>query len=218
MNRSGAHPTVKMKDAFSWLADPEGNHGDVAPSSHWSRFAILLLMHVATIQVSQASDTAMSWRGNSDSWTAAADNPGVTFEHLQATLNKCRSLVVASGTLRSDIWMERGDSLLFNAVSILRLCYGRVLPLAAYRSSLLRCEDERLEALLRAFVREEQVRNNFITQTVSWIFDGLCVPVRKGILLVRKTAALTWSMEHAIAGWDTGLCITPRYLPVEQSC
>lgn len=202
---------MSIRDAFqSLLTDSDTIHVGMAPSSQWGRFATLLMMHVVTVQVGQASEAARSWLGRSDGVTAAPEKSSITiFEQVKPTLNNCRSLAVASGSMRADVRTERGDSLLFNAVSVLRLCYGQALPLAAERSSLLRCEDAVLDSALRKFVGVEQARNNFITQTISWTFEGLCIPVRKGVLLVRKTAALTWSMEHALAGWDTGMCMHP---------
>lgn len=47
-----------------------------------------------------------------------------------------------------------------------------------------------------------------MTETMSGVFDGLCSPDRRSLLLLRKTVALTWSFEHAVASWDTVLIVS----------
>jgi len=47
-----------------------------------------------------------------------------------------------------------------------------------------------------------------LTRAVSQAQKGFLTPIKAGYLLVRKTAALSWSVEHAIAGWDCALFVT----------
>jgi hypothetical protein len=55
-----------------------------------------------------------------------------------------------------------------------------------------------------------QSRDHFTTQVISRAFEGIMIPSKIGTLLVQKTAALNWGIEHALAGWDTGKPVFPK--------
>lgn len=46
-------------------------------------------------------------------------------------------------------------------------------------------------------------------------YGGLLTPIKAGYLLVQKTAALSWSVEHAVAAWDCALFFTKRIHALE---
>lgn len=204
VRKSPPDPSQTIHQAVARLVG--ANSGSATPATYWSPFAKLVLMHAITTQISRASDERLSWRPQTDDSTDARSDASLSLDNVQGILNKCRS-ITAPSTVGFDGGMDRSDDFLFNAASILRVAYGRALPgiFAAHRCSLLRTAKHQLRAALREFVGLKQERNAMITRTVGLIFEGLCVPVRKGVLLVRKTAALSWSMEHAFVGWDTGM-------------
>ena len=41
------------------------------------------------------------------------------------------------------------------------------------------------------------------------------MPSHLGVLVIRKTAALTWSVETAIALWDCGMDLTPPWMLIK---
>jgi hypothetical protein len=61
---------------------------------------------------------------------------------------------------------------------------------------------------LQEFVNMPQDRNDFTTRAVARAYEGMIIPARAGAPLLRKTAAFTWAVEHALAGWDAALLVT----------
>ena len=61
---------------------------------------------------------------------------------------------------------------------------------------------------IEAYVTGVQERGPFLTRAVDKAYGGLLTPIKAGYLLVRKTAALSWSVEHAVAAWDCALFVT----------
>ncbi|PNP80132.1 hypothetical protein FNYG_06500 [Fusarium nygamai] len=51
---------------------------------------------------------------------------------------------------------------------------------------------------------------------VTRALEGFAIPIRTGILLIQKTAAFKWSVEHALAAWDAGLLVTKWVHTIEQ--
>ncbi|RMJ23697.1 hypothetical protein PHISP_05428 [Aspergillus sp. HF37] len=46
-------------------------------------------------------------------------------------------------------------------------------------------------------------RTVFVTKAAQKAYEGFLIPVTIGNLLVSKTAALHWSVDQAVAGWDS---------------
>ncbi len=40
----------------------------------------------------------------------------------------------------------------------------------------------------------------------------MLIPYKMGTSLLKKTAALTWAVEHALAGWDAGKFVIDLFL------
>ncbi|GIZ49117.1 hypothetical protein CKM354_001215600 [Cercospora kikuchii] len=217
MRNAPTQTNMSMQDALSVLATIDGSQKDLAIVTGWSRFAVVLMMHVATLQTSQVLESATAWQSESELWTSTTGSFTAALAQILTTLSKCRGLVVGPGTPRSDPCMDPSETVPFNAAAVLRFCYGRVLPLAEQRSSLLQCDDELLVVSLRDFINAQHVRDETISQIVTWVFEGLCLPVRRGVQLVRKTAALTWSVEHGVAAWDAALVVTKWLHTVERA-
>ena len=128
---------------------------------------------------------------------------------FRGALQRCRSLVEQT---ESGMRLRQNEAgLLFNAQAVLRICYVRTLssPTLLDRDCVLTYGLQDLEAALKDYAASPMDRDAEVTNIVKRAFDGLCVPLRRSPLLVRKTAALSWSIEHAIVGWDTGkiLCL-----------
>jgi hypothetical protein len=72
--------------------------------------------------------------------------------------------------------------------------------------SLILLRENRGEVVdaIKDYLRMDQPRNEATTRAVARSIEGLFVPVQAGVLWTMKTAALTWWVDHALAGWDTG--------------
>ena len=73
-----------------------------------------------------------------------------------------------------------------------------------------------IRTALQLYVASEQQRNDFVTKAVKWAYHGLTTAVKAGPLLVKKTAAFKWSLDHAIADWDCVLFVCRWIFTIER--
>ncbi|KAH8749051.1 hypothetical protein BGZ57DRAFT_776189, partial [Hyaloscypha finlandica] len=100
--------------------------------------------------------------------------------------------------------------MIFNCLALLRIGFVRTSIAGAALNQIVHLnEDEatRSEAI-RSYVRSEIPRSAFIPAAVQSIFQALCLPLSAGHILTKKTAAFTWSFEHAISGCECALYFT----------
>ncbi|KPI39530.1 uncharacterized protein AB675_3568 [Cyphellophora attinorum] len=107
--------------------------------------------------------------------------------------------------------------LLFNSLALLRVCYIRAFTDANSidKNILVRHDSSDILETVRRYTERASPRSELLTRVVSRTLEAFEVPIRGGALLIQKTAALTWSIEHAIAGWDVGLCVTKWIFEIE---
>jgi hypothetical protein len=108
--------------------------------------------------------------------------------------------------------------MIFNCLALLRIGFVRTSIAGAALNQIVHLtEDEatRSEAI-RSYVRSEIPRSAFIPAAVQRIFQALCLPLSAGHILTKKTAAFTWSIEHAISGWECGECEIISYTNKRQ--
>jgi hypothetical protein len=172
--------------------------------SIWSGFATTVVMHAVIVQM---------W--NTMQCTQAFTNfPIENFpigQHMvsevEQALARCYSLV---NKYQSEI-SESSDSSqrpqMFTCQALLRSAYVRIFTGAGSFDRMMLLNENEAQVLnsIQAFIQVPQRRNHFLTKAVQKAYDGLLMPITAGYLLVRKTAALSWSVEHAIAAWDCGL-------------
>ncbi|KAF5490276.1 Cytochrome P450 monooxygenase atE [Colletotrichum fructicola] len=58
-------------------------------------------------------------------------------------------------------------------------------------------------------------RSPQLLDIISKSFEGFKIPVKIGHLLVRKTAAFRWSVEHAVAGWSSAILVSKWVYSIE---
>ncbi|KXT05570.1 hypothetical protein AC578_3729 [Pseudocercospora eumusae] len=159
----------------------------------WSHFAVVVVMHTMAIHI---------WHGG------YADQENTSL--YGTTLARCRDLIKATGEAQCGDWLQTKPSFLFNASCILRICHGRSHPqvLQPDKTALLRGQPEDVSVAIQEYATAPMTRSKTMTDTIAGVFDGLCSPDRRCLLLLVKTVALTWSFEHAIASWDTVLLVS----------
>ncbi|KAJ5200020.1 hypothetical protein N7472_005224 [Penicillium cf. griseofulvum] len=72
------------------------------------------------------------------------------------------------------------------------------------RRPLLVDDREVLSRAVKTYVNAPLERNDFVTKAARKAYEGFKGPVTIGVTLVSKTAAFSWGIEHAVAGWDSG--------------
>ncbi|KAF0328322.1 zinc finger protein [Colletotrichum asianum] len=183
----------------------------------WSPFAASVVMHSVAIAIwylTQGQQVCHSAIRNSKERHDASQ--------IAAALSRCRDLlagVADAHTGTEGTWNEAESPLLFNAFAILRVSYGRafIRSHSLDRSLLFKESSQVMLSILRRYFEAVQHRDPFMTMAVSCALEGFAIPIRAGILLMRKTAAFKWSVEHALASWDAGLLVTKWLYAVECS-
>lgn len=99
----------------------------------------------------------------------------------------------------------------FNYHSILRIAYAQLLTSINVfnRMTLVRNDLDEIRMSLNDYVDASQERGRVLTIVAAKVLQGFRTPVKMGHLLMRKTAAFSWSIEHAVAGWDGGESLAP---------
>ncbi|KAH7082638.1 hypothetical protein BKA63DRAFT_598777 [Paraphoma chrysanthemicola] len=107
-------------------------------------------------------------------------------------------------------WDASDGPLSFNCQAILRIaCVRLFLPeFPIQRIVILTGTEDEMNEAASAYVACPLERSDLFTKAAAKACQGFLSPVRIGHLLVRKTAAFSWSVEHACAAWDSALFLT----------
>jgi hypothetical protein len=73
---------------------------------------------------------------------------------------------------------------------------------------LLKENQVEFDESIEDFIGLPQNRGDLVARAVSRAFEGMLIPCKAGTMLIKKTAALTWSIGHALAGWEISLLVT----------
>ncbi|KAH8587007.1 hypothetical protein B0O99DRAFT_747902 [Bisporella sp. PMI_857] len=172
----------------------------------WSGFAITVVMHAVNIHMWHIMQCTQSFTGFPIEPSTIGHEMVLQIEQ---SLARCYTLLT---THQPDVETpEPGEGpQLFNCQALLRSAYVRIFTGAGSfdRLMLLSEDDDQIAYSIQNFVHSQQPRSPFLTKAVSKAYVGLLTPITAGYLLVRRTAALTWSVEHAIAAWDCALFVT----------
>lgn len=197
---------LSLKDALKTLLN--GNSDQSIPNLclTWSPFAIALVMHAVATSVWHL---AHGFSVYETLHGASRNHCRTSFSfaaHVEESLSRCRALLTATRNEQDSTWNDTEGPLLFNAFAVLRVTYGRAFTSVGTVDRTLLLQQKRSDMLseLYKFVIAPQERNECTAKAVARASEGLKIPVRAGHLLTSKTAALSWSIEHALAGWDAG--------------
>lgn len=207
---------LSLRDAVSRVM--YGNCPKTVPEEcwAWSPFAVSVVVNAVSIQLWHITQGSyffgeFAGRGNGNGngngiWNSGETQKPQTLLQAEAALSRCRALITQARTDADYAWTEAEGPLLFNCLALLRVSYCRAFTGigAADSMMLLKESHEELMASVEDFVAVPQDRSELITRAVSRAFEGMLIPYKIGHSLLQKTAALTWAVEHALAGWDAG--------------
>lgn len=179
------------------------DHDAVSPHADLPPFATSVVMHQVAIAVWYLTQGQQACDGVSQGtqWRQQPEAP-----RIEAALSQCRRLLTKK-TSRSDAaWDESDGPLLFNTSAVLRVSYGRAFMTVRFldRSLLFNESAQDMVDILQRYFDAAQERDQFVTLAVNRALEGFAIPIRAGRMLMRKTAAFKWSVEHVLAGWDAG--------------
>ncbi|KAF5633161.1 zinc finger protein [Fusarium tjaetaba] len=181
----------------------------------WSPFAASVVMHSVAISVwylNQGQQACYGATGNPQE----GNRPGAA--RIEAALSRCRDFLTAAHAENEGNWSDTDNPLLFNAFAVLRVAYGRAFfgVQTLDRSILFHERSQDMLPIIEQYFNQVQERDHFITMAVTRALEGFAIPIRTGMLLMQKTAAFKWSVEHALAAWDAGLLVTKWVHTIEQ--
>lgn len=202
--------TTTIRDAFAQLVDNNDHESPQPVALDWSPFAVVCIVHILSTRFWHVSHGTLSaitvtpGPGSNNSTSAAVPRLFIT------AARRCHDFVRAySEHIEQDNTLRRTKDArwqLANAADVLRVCYGRTVPALARLDcdTLLRGGEEEVRVALEEHVGMPLERSAEFTMAAAVAFEGLCVPMRYGTQLYRKAGALSGSLEHLIAGWDSG--------------
>ncbi|KAK1536300.1 3-hydroxyisobutyrate dehydrogenase [Colletotrichum costaricense] len=202
-------------------------HADTVPY-RVSTFTALVLTHAVVVHMWQRLQVCQAL---ASTCPIARNDIGDEQDPLRASLlnGAMQSLARCDAFLqgvRSELRQPRPEedekdkeiSLVFNCQAVLRIAYTKLSKISTTpcRISLLSLEDMDVGSCVSSFIMGRMERSSHILKMVSKAFEGMVVPVKMGHLLVRKTAAFRWSVEHAVAGWTGALLVSKWAQSIEQ--
>lgn len=200
-------PALSLREAASAIMYGDETGDLVDAIGAWSPFATAVVIHAVCIQIWHINQAKNFGGLSSGSGQQNHEENAILSKRTQAGLNKCRDLLMEVHHDQEYLSYESSNPLLFNSFAILRVSYGRAFTgiKTANRELLLYDSSSAILSAIYEYIAIPQERGEFTTKAITRLFEGLVIPFRSSALLVRKTAALTWSIEHALAGWDAGI-------------
>jgi hypothetical protein len=183
-----------------------GQSTEIEPPApvHVSSLTMLLMMHAVNVHMSNLLQITSTLSGS----TSSHIYDTIT-ESAFCTLSRCEKIIASARGSEIHVttaWGAEEGPLMFNCQALLRIAYIRLFSTtnAFDRLALLSDNPQDIATAVRNYAQSPQKRNQSLMRSVKKAFEMLLATVKIGYLLLRKTAALSWSIEHAIAGWDAG--------------
>ncbi|KAF2502680.1 hypothetical protein BU16DRAFT_16843 [Lophium mytilinum] len=185
-----------------------------------SAFTTVVLMHAVNVHMWTQLQFTQSFSQDASEVGPDGSLQSVLLSAASTALARCQgALTQGHADDPGSTWSETEGPLMFNCRALLRIAYNRIFTDSAAfnRMALLADNPQEVKQALTVYVFAKQQRSHHHTKAVAKAFEGLLAPVRIGLMLVRKTAAFNWSVEHAVAGWDSALFLTKWIHTVEKS-
>jgi hypothetical protein len=184
-----------------------GKEFNLGSESRWPAFATTIIMHAVNIHMWHVTQCTQSFMNFAVDPKMEEQMKALCTTQTEESLARCHRVLTRDGLPEAGFtWDDVEGPLVFNGLALLRSCYVRAFTGSGTfnRTMLFSNNDDDIIRAAKDYVQIHQVRTPFLTRAVGQVFTGLLTPFRAGHLLVRKTAAFTWSIEHAIAAWDCG--------------
>jgi hypothetical protein len=215
-------PKITVRNAFTHLVLGKEHCSSTATATpmRWTAFSTSMIMHAVNIYMWNLMQCSQSFSAFAVEDCTALVLKTAMVSQTEATLARCYALLTADRPERERTSDDPEGPLLFNCLALLRSAHIRVFTGADSfnRMILLTGNDRQISASVDAFISGNALeRGPLMTRAVDKAYGAFLTPLKAGYLLVRKTAALTWSLEHPIAGWDCALLATKWLHMLEMS-
>ncbi len=195
-----------LKDAVTRLMYGKEFEEANDSSWNWSPFTATVVMHTVSVQLWHVMQCTQSFSVFAVQVQMQDSLKSLFAGQVETALARCRAMITYGRLDSEQTWNESEGPFFFNCLALLRVAYVRAFTGTGSfdRITLLSDDSEEILRAIGEYVRSPQSRSPFLTRAVARAFEGFLTPIKAGALLVQKTAALNWSIEHAIAGWDCG--------------
>jgi hypothetical protein len=197
-----------VQSAVEYMVQPPPEDDlQVREPHRMSGFTALVVMHAVNIYLWHLNQLSQSVsRVSLGIWPQ--ENLRTALLHAASmTLERCQATLLAGKVDDNKLGLyDPNQAYIFNCGAMLRVAYSRLLPSShSFNRLVLLANDENVVTrAVKVYARQPLERDKFITKAAKLACNGFLGPVTIGALLVSKTAALSWSVEQAIAGWDSG--------------
>ncbi|KAI1611232.1 hypothetical protein EDD36DRAFT_283114 [Exophiala viscosa] len=220
LRRGGPRSTpISLGEAVSKLMYDKTAKETLDDSWKWSPFTTAVALYAVATQIWHISSAKnLGVMPGDNGRHTILSGPGDILE-TEAALSRCRQLLITSKNASEVPWSDENGPLLFNCMAVLRVAYGRACMLTATMDRFILLRETRGEIIdaVKKYLYVDQPRSQAVSGAVGRSIEGLFVPIQAGLLWTRKTAALTWWVDHALAGWDTALFVTRWVHAIEQA-
>lgn len=220
-SHNGTGVATTVREACALIVDYNDRESppmSTTAAMRWSPFAVVCIMHIFSTRLWHTSHGTLSWliptarpvTAHIGDTTSDPTPRGGAVASLLAVGRRCHDLIKAyDEQVEQDSTLQRTKEAkwqLANAADVLRVCYCRTVPALARLDcdTLLRGGQDDVHVAIQEHVAVPLERNAEFTLAASVAYEGLCVPLRYGGQLYRKTGALNGSLETLITGWDNG--------------
>lgn len=211
LKKSSPHRNkTTVRDAMNHLIFGKEQAAPRENTTTWTAFATTMVLHAVNINMWHVMQCTQSFTAFAVEEQNHKILKASLIAQVETALARCYALLTADRSERDHTSDDPEGPLIFNCLALLRSAYVRVFTGAGNFNRMMLLSEDPLQVAtsIEAYVTDGQERSPFLTKVVAKAYGGLLTPIKAGHLLVRKTAALTWSVEHAIAAWDCALFVT----------
>ncbi|KAJ4291034.1 hypothetical protein N0V90_010231 [Kalmusia sp. IMI 367209] len=138
-----------------------------------------------------------------------------------SALSTCEDILAAARQRKDQSmpWTEAEGPLMFNCQGVVHMAHVRLfLDMSTFdRLMLINDNPDEIASAAFSFAEADLRRSPNLTNVIRKAFDRHHILVKLGHSLLRKTAALSWSLEHAVADWVGTLLITKWIHDIETN-
>ncbi|PSN62537.1 hypothetical protein BS50DRAFT_501736 [Corynespora cassiicola Philippines] len=206
--RKNGHGTVRQTMAHI-IFNVQSNAGDWPEAI--SGMTMLLMMHAMNSHIWSLTQV-MNPSGTYNDVAADSELHETMFRTAFSTLSRCEEIIQNARGNIDDMttWNDTEGPLMFNCHGLVMMAYARLFSETSIfnRLTLLSDNHQDIKSATKSYAQSPLRRSPGLTKTVRTIFDPWLSAMKIGHQFVKKTAALSWSVEHAISGWDSALLLT----------
>lgn len=175
-------------------------------------YAAIVLVHAVNIQtwhISQSTNYFTTFLVDQELEAQVARR---CLKKVEVALDRCTQVFAGTRRIEDGPPHSSESPLPFNGLNLLRSCYARVFCADSggfCRSILLSEDDVEISQAVKSFVRYTDFNAPLLAKIVAFMLEVFQMPSHLGRMVIRKTAALTWSVETVITLWDCGMMSSP---------